>query len=253
MRSRSQDLVEKIAFRHANAIVVNSSAVREYLQAARKDPNKICTIYNGINTARFDPGQNGRQAICEKHRLPSNENVRFVTMVANLRHAVKNVPMLLRTAKHVLATRPDIRFIIAGEGELKTSLEKSAQQSGIADKVHFIGACEDVSALIRMSHVCVLTSTAEGFSNSLLEYMAAGKPVVATNVGGASEAIVEGKTGFLIPANDDQAMARRVIELLDDDFKANAFGAEGRRVVAAKFSSETQLRSTIDLYRSLLN
>ena len=80
-------------------------------------------------------------------------------------------------------------------------------------KVHFLGHCDRVAELLAVSDVCVLSSTAEGFSNAILEYMAAARPVVATDVGGAREAVVEGATGYLVPAGDDERMAARILSL----------------------------------------
>jgi glycosyltransferase involved in cell wall biosynthesis len=124
---------------------------------------------------------------------------------------------------------------------------------GIASNIHFTGRCTDVPALLNASYACVLASKAEGFSNSILEYMAAGKPVVATDVGGASEAVIEGTTGYLVPSDDDGAMASSILDLLGDDNKAAAFGREGRRVIAERFTDRAQLRNTLELYGSLLN
>jgi glycosyltransferase involved in cell wall biosynthesis len=92
----------------------------------------------------------------------------------------------------------------------------------------------------------------EGFSNSILEYMAAGKPIVATNVGGAGEAISEGENGFLVASNDDEMLANRLLELLRDAEKAKTFGARGRAIVEEKFSTAAQLKKTLDLYDRLL-
>jgi glycosyltransferase involved in cell wall biosynthesis len=94
----------------------------------------------------------------------------------------------------------------------------------------------------------VLTSLAEGFSNSIIEYMAAGKPVVATNVGGAAEAVVEGETGYLVASDDDESMAERLAELLGDEEKALAMGARGRTIAEGKFSSDAQLSKVLELY-----
>jgi len=253
MRSGSQKLAEKIAFGQATAIIANSAAVQDFLQVSGIDKKKIHTIYNGIGVDRFEVVNRDRVSICKKLGVPASENYRFITLVANLRHDVKNVPMLLRTAKRVLEKQHDVHFIIAGEGELEPQLKESAAISGIADKVHFIGRCDDVPAMLNISYACVLTSTAEGFSNSILEYMAAGNPVVATNVGGASEAIVDGETGFLVASDDDVALADRLIELLDHKTKASAFGVKGKLIAGEKFSQLTQLQATLELYKSQLN
>lgn len=249
MRSAGQEFVEKLAFGRAKAIVANSKSVRDHLTGLGVATDKIKVIYNGINLGRFDtPKADHRLRL----GLPTGDNVRFITLVANLRHAVKNVPLLLRSAKRIVEHAPDVHFLIAGEGELKPELEQLAKQLGVAENVHFIGPCTDIPALLSVTYAGVLTSTAEGFSNSILEYMSAGRPVVATNVGGASEAIVDGGSGFLIASNDDSALAERLTELLDDGRKACRFGAEGRRIVVSTFSEEAQLRNTIDLYAAVL-
>ena len=185
VRSRAQDMVEKLAFGRADAIVVNSAVVRQDLIARGLRDEKIKLVYNGLDAGRYNGSSAGTGGASERLES-SSEGSRFVTLVANLRHSVKNVPMFLRAAKRVHEALPDVEFVIAGEGELLDHLMTMAKELGIAKQVHFIGRCDDVPALLSLSSVCVLTSIGEGFSNSILEYMAAGKPVVATRVGGAA-------------------------------------------------------------------
>ncbi len=250
MRSRLQKVVEKRIFGFADAIVVNSKAVENYLIAEKILPEKIRIVYNGLDLERLAPKEFDRRKICEEIGLPIGENIKFITLVANLRHAVKNQAMFLRTAKLVAEKFPESHFILAGEGDLKTDLEKLASDLQIADKTHFIGRCTRIPELLAVSAIGVLTSIAEGFSNSILEYMAAKLPVVATNVGGASEAIIENETGFLIESNDAQAMANRLIELLQNEAKAKKFGEKGRETVEKFFSCEAQLEKTLRIYHA---
>jgi glycosyltransferase involved in cell wall biosynthesis len=160
--------------------------------------------------------------------------------------------MLLRAAQRVQSEVPEARFVLAGEGELREETQQLAEQLGLKEACLFIGRCASVPDLLAASEICVLSSQAEGFSNSILEYMAAGRPVVATNVGGASEAIVEGETGHLINAGDDRAMAERLISLLRDPQKSRRMGMNGRRVVEQRFSTESRLATTSALYRKFL-
>jgi glycosyltransferase involved in cell wall biosynthesis len=106
---------------------------------------------------------------------------------------------------------------------------------------------------LAVSEICVLSSLAEGFSNAILEYMAAGRPVVATDVGGARELVIEGTTGFLVQPRDYTNMGERIIQLLNDVPRAQQMGEQGRRVVVEKFSRDAQLRRTEQLYEDLLN
>jgi L-malate glycosyltransferase len=123
----------------------------------------------------------------------------------------------------------------------------------LTDTCLFIGRCANVPDLLAASDICVLTSQAEGFSNSILEYMAAGRAVVSTEVGGASEAIVEGETGHLVKAGDDRALAERIIALLRDSDRRRAMGLKARRLVEQRFSPESRLANTSALYQKFLN
>jgi len=246
MRSKAQDMVERVAFGRADAILANSEAVRGILTARSIPAEKIHVIYNGLDFELFDERTKDPAAF----GLPDGR--RFVTIVANLRHRVKNLPMLLRAAVEVTASFDDVDIVIAGEGELEAELKALAEELRVLTRTHFIGRCSDVPGLLRNAEICVLTSVAEGFSNSILEYMAAGKPVVATNVGGAAEAIVEGDTGYLVDSDDDRALAGRLIELLRDPELCVRMGRSGRSLVESKFSLATRLERTVELYHSIL-
>ncbi|HET8781454.1 MAG TPA: glycosyltransferase family 4 protein, partial [Pyrinomonadaceae bacterium] len=107
-------------------------------------------------------------------------------------------------------------------------------------------------SLLSITDVCVLSSSSEGFSNAILEYMAAGRPVVATDVGGAREAVVHGVTGYLVPTGDHDQMADHIISLLLDSGSARSFGESGQRRVDEMFSSTKQLQNVESLYNELL-
>ncbi len=248
MRSKMQRRIEKFAFRQANAIVVNSEAVKKYLISEGIPTEKIRVIYNGLDLERLTPKTTDRKTICSELGLPVEEDIKFITLVANLRHKVKNQPIFLRAAQKVLQKFPNAHFVLAGEGELRESLESLANELKITEKTHFIGRCRKIPELLSVSFAGVLTSFNEGFSNAILEYMAAGIPVVATRVGGADEAIVENETGFLVESDDAEALANRLLELLQDKEKARQFGAKGREIVEEKFSCAAQLENTLKLY-----
>ena len=249
MRSKLQKTIEKRIFKTADAVVVNAEAVKNYLTGEGVSPQKIEIIYNGIDLERLIPQETNRQKICAELSLPNKENIKFVTLVANLRHDVKNQLMFLRVAQRLHEKFPDAHFMLAGEGELKNDLENLAKDFGIAENTHFIGRCTKIPELLFVSYVGVLTSRAEGFSNSILEYMAAKLPVVATSVGGASEAIIEGETGFLVESNDDETMANRLTELLQNSEKAKKMGELGRKTVEENFSCAAQLKNVLEFYR----
>jgi len=248
MRSAGQKQVQRVAYSLAHHVVANSNAVREKLISDGVAPQKVSVIYNGLDVQRLATTLSRAESLA----LLGLSERRYIAILANMRHEVKDYPMFLRSARQVRAAVPDAAFLLAGEGELSDSLRVLADDLGISDSAFFLGRCEKVAELLAVSEICVLSSKAEGFSNSILEYMAAGRPVVVTEVGGAREVVAEGETGYLVPSGDDAMMAQRLIALLHDSERARAMGAKGKRVVQEKFSCEAQLARTENLYDGLL-
>ena len=255
MRTPAQKKAERLAFRLANNIVTNAEAVRDQLGSEGVSRKKISVVYNGLDLERLKPNGLTRADLFARMNL-SNSIVegqpKFVTIVANMQHEVKDHRMFLRAARRIHEAIPGVNFLLAGEGRLLESIRAFAEEQGIGDNTFFLGRCEYVPDLLTVSDVCVLSSKAEGFSNAILEYMAAGRPVVATDVGGAREALVEGETGHLVASGDDATMADRVINLLREPERMRAMGAKARRTVEENFSCESQLRITEELYEKYL-
>ena len=247
-RSFAQRTAERGAFKLAHAVVANAGAVKKHLIEHGVNDKKIVIIYNGLDLTRFNLNGDALQRL----NLEMLRGHPVVTMVANFEYRVKDHPMLLRAAQRVKTEVPEAVFVIAGEGELRKETEQLARELGVSESCLFIGRCASVPDLLAASDVCVLSSQAEGFSNSILEYMAAGRAVVATNVGGASEAIVEGETGHLVDSGDDRAMAERLIALLRDPERRRSMGIKGRHRVEQRFSTENRLNTTIALYKKFL-
>lgn len=253
MRSASQKQVQRIAYSLAHHVVANSNAVRKKLIAGGTGAAKVTVVYNGLDLKRLATRASRPESL-SLLGLPPDEIQprRFVSMVANMRHEVKDYPMFLRSARKVRDAVPDAAFLLAGEGELTDSLRALANELSIEGSAFFLGRCENVAELLSISEICVLSSKAEGFSNSILEYMAAARPVVVTDVGGAREVVIEGETGYLVPSGDDAMMAAQLIALLRDPERARLMGNKGRRLVEEKFSCEAQLARTEELYERLL-
>ncbi|HEU0175676.1 MAG TPA: glycosyltransferase [Blastocatellia bacterium] len=249
--TKAQKFVERRAYQIAHAIVTNAEAVSEHLIGEGVPGNKIVTICNSLKHERVTP-RNGREEAFRLLNLPTDGHGRFVTIVANMSNPVKDQPTFLRAAQRVRRTIPEARFILAGSGPLMDETRALARELGLETDVFFTGRCERIADLLSISDVCVLSSLAEGFSNSILEYMGACRPVVATNVGGAREAIIEGETGYLVQPGDAETMAARITELLRNPERARLMGIRGRQVVEQKFSPAAQLAQTEQLYDRLL-
>jgi len=252
-RTPAQQRLERLAFLSARKIVANAEAVRQRLIEEGVRPSKIVTLYNGLDMERVRvPDDWRRDDALASFQLPLTPGRQLVTIVANLRHRVKDIPLFLRAARRVREAVPGAMFVVAGEGELREELQAEAAQLGLRDDVFFIGRCTRLADLLAASNVCVLSSRAEGFSNSILEYMAAARPVVVTDVGGAREAVSEGASGYLVPAGDEERMAARIGELLREPERARGMGERGREIVEHSFSCAAQLARTQELYESLL-
>lgn len=251
-RTRAQRFVERRAFAAAHAIVVNAEAIRRDLVAHGIRDRKIHTIYNGVDPARFTvSGSLSRPERLASFGLPGGDRL-FVTIVANLRLALKDHGTFLRAARLVKEAVPAAAFVVTGEGELLEPTRHLAAQLGLAGDVYFTGPCDRVPELLSVSDVCVLSSVSEGFANVLIEYMMAGRPVVTTDVGGAREAVADGDNGFLVAPGDAPAMAARVVSLLVNGESRARMGARGRDRALATFSCRSQLERTDRLYATLL-
>lgn len=251
-RTPMQKRAERISFRLAHRVIANCLVVQNQLIREGVSPAKIIQHYNGLDLERLKvPAGLRKEDALASFGLPRNRPL--VSIVANLRNPVKDHPMFLRAAARVLAVLPNAGFVIAGEGELMEDLRTLAEQLGIEKDVFFIGRCDNVASLLFASDLGVLSSKAEGFANAILEYMAAGLPVVATDVGGVREAIKEAETGYVVPSGDDEQMAERIIELLSSPERARAMGERGKSIVAETFSCDRHLQNTLELYDELLS
>ncbi|MDX6306620.1 MAG: hypothetical protein QOI77_3589 [Blastocatellia bacterium] len=251
-RTPLQKRAERAAFRLSHRVIANCLVVQNQLIREGVHPAKIIQHYNGLDLERLKvrAGLSREEALAGLS-LPSDR--RYISIVANLRNPVKDHPMFLRAAARVRAAVPNAGFAIAGEGELMEALSELAAQLGIRDDVFFLGRCDNVADLLFASEIGVLSSTAEGFANAILEYMAAGLPVVATDVGGAREAIAEDVTGYTVKSGDHEEMAVRIIDLLNKPARARALGEQGKLIAAGKFSCDRHLQNTLELYDELLS
>jgi glycosyltransferase involved in cell wall biosynthesis len=254
MRTNGQLVLQRSAYVLAHQIVANSQAVHFKLIEEGISEKRIAVIHNGIDMTRLVPAfPTSREESLRALGLEGAKSCRaFITIVANMRHEVKDYPMFLRAAQLVKTAFPKAGFLLAGEGPLRSSIEGLASELGVAESTFFLGRCQNVSDLLNVSDICALSSKAEGFSNSILEYMAAGRPVVSTNVGGAKEVIIEGVTGHLVDSGEYAAMAAKITSLLLNPEKARAMGEKGTQRVAQRFSSRALLENTEALYDRLL-
>jgi glycosyltransferase involved in cell wall biosynthesis len=221
-RTPAQQRLQRVSYRFAHAVVTNSQAARARLLEEGVAPGRIHVVANGLDPRRFAPAG---------FREPGH----LIGMVANLRPG-KGHDVLLAALAQLAPDLPRVRLRVIGDGSRRTELQALAARLGIADRVEFRGHCTDVAAELAPLDVFAFASEMEASSNAVLEAMAAGLPVVATNVGGIPEAIEDGLTGLLVPPRDPQALADALRRLLTDPALAHALGRQARDTIESRFS-----------------
>lgn len=250
-----QRRVQRVACRLADCILVNARAVREWLVTEGYDAGKIHVIPNGIDASPSSGVGVGRL----HEELGLAPSLPLVAVVSHL-NPLKGLDCFLEAAAQVARRFPDVRFLLVGDRfqskEGKISPERAyrehlagrAGRLGLGGRVIFTGYRTDVPQILPDIAVSVLPSLSEGLSNTLLESMASGRPVVATRVGGTPEAVEDGVTGLLVPPGDAAALADAVVRLLADGELAARLGAAARRSVLERFSMERMVIETERLY-----
>jgi sugar transferase (PEP-CTERM/EpsH1 system associated) len=197
------------------------------------DRERVCTIRNGIDLTRF------------AFQGPADDGP--IVTVARL-SPEKDVANLVRAAARVVAQHPQARFEIAGDGPCRAELAQLAQELGVAQQVTFHGEVRDIPALLARARLFVLPSQTEGISLTLLEAMARGLPVVATQVGGTPEVIESGVTGLMVPPRDPAALAEAIARIFVDPQRGRDMGRAGRTRVENAFDIRTMTKQYEALY-----
>jgi len=249
-RKKIYDKIFRMTSKDCKKCIANCNAVREQaIQQENLPPGKIEVIYNGLDLSEYQQTLKNESL---REELGVVNGVPLVGLIANFNFEIKGHIYFLGSAKKILEKVPNAKFVLVGDGALRLRYEEVARELNIKKDVYFLGKRTDVPAIISSLDVSVLSSTNEGFSNVIMESMAAGKPVVATNVGGSKEMIKDGITGYLVPPADSNAMANAIMDLLKSPEKAVAMGGMGRKVVQEKFTVETMVKKYEELYFSLL-
>ena len=243
-------LANRLAYRLASRVLANSASVGASLVrdegVARR---RVVVVPNFVEAEAFEPpGAGERAALRAALGLPASGRV--VGIVARL-DPVKDHATLLRAFALLAARLPDVHLAIVGDGPCREALEALAAGLGPAGRVHFAGMRPNRPNPHHLFDVSVLTSLSEGFPNSVVEAMAAARPVVATDVGGMRDALLDGATGRLVPAGDPAALADALASVLEDAAGADAMGRAGRERAEALFSAEPVIAGLLALYGEL--
>jgi glycosyltransferase involved in cell wall biosynthesis len=245
-------LINQLTFRWITRVTALSQMHKDYLVKQEGiDARKIEIVRNGVDLERFKMGD-ASSSLRRLFRI--DDDARVVGIVAMLRPE-KAHGTFLKAAAYALREVPKARFLVVGEGQERPRLEGLAKDLGIERAVYFLGARGDIPSVLSLLDVAVLSSNpvVETLPNAVLEYMAAGKPTVATRVGSLSEMIDEGKTGYLVEPGDWKEMGERIVQLLENRDLARTMGRAGRLKVEREYAMEQMIRNTEALFERLLN
>jgi glycosyltransferase involved in cell wall biosynthesis len=235
-------LLGRVVGRLTDVTVANCEPCREAVVANEgAAPGSVIVLENGVDLVRFSA----------LPPLTARPGPVRVGAVANLR-PVKGLDVFARAAAAVAATRPEVSFEIAGEGEARPDLERLAADLGLGGRLRLPGVVRDVPAFLGRLDVAVLCSRSEGMSNALLEYMAAGRAIVASRVGASGSLIEDGVHGLLVPPGDDAALAAAVGRLVDDAGLRARLGAAARARAERQYSRRAMVDRFERFYQQLV-
>jgi len=248
---KSYRTVEDLFSHLADAIVPNSVAGQQMLIERGLPREKIRVIYNGINLDRLSINREAATGI--RAAIAANKDVTIAGMLASLTPA-KGHATAIRAMATLRERRPDLRLAIVGDGPRGAELKALCEDLHLTDRVTFFGYRRNVSDFLASFDLLLSASSDnEGTSNSILEAMALGVPVVATDIGGNREVVTSGVTGYLVPPNDQGALANAIETAIDAPEQTQAMAARARDRVNEQFSLTRMIGDYEDLYRQLLS
>ncbi|MGH7331322.1 MAG: glycosyltransferase family 4 protein [Candidatus Rokuibacteriota bacterium] len=249
-RTRAFLTIERWLARRTNRLLAVSETVRsELLTLGIGTPKRLTVMPLGLDLGPFRDCDQGRGFL--RAELAVGDAVPLVGIVARL-VPIKAHEMFLEAAAVVARRLPDCRFVVVGDGERRAELETLARNLGLGERVRFLGWRKDLDRIYADLDLVVLSSRNEGLPVSLIEAMAAGRPVVATRVGGAPDLVEDGVGGYLVASGDVAEMATAIHALLRDPERRRAMGEAGRKRVVPAFAADRLLADMQRLYAELV-
>lgn len=249
-KKRHHLLLERFVNRFTDKMIAVSEDIRQRrIRLEGVSPEKLITIPAAVEVERFSRTSSRERVRKELDLDPSSPVIGTVARLA----AAKRLDLLLEAARIVRETVPHARFLLVGDGSLREELESRAVQLDLSPEyVRFLGNRQDVAEFLPAIDIFALSSEREGLPVSMLEAMAASKPVVATQVGGIPQVVQDGHNGLLVPPRDPVGLAKAIITLIENKTLRESVAREGYRTVEARFSTDAIGREIIALYDDLL-
>lgn len=250
-RSRFQILLDTLFSRFTTKIIAVSEKVKEYHLNAQTYPSEIFkVIYNGVDEYIFNNSNNSQ--LLKKEIGIKNLSAPVIGYIGRLAQQ-KRPDHFIQILREVSRKHPDVIGLIVGDGCMRKELERDVKELCLTDNVIFIGTRNDIPELLQAMDLLLVTSEQEGFSVVILEAMASGIPVVATDVGGNAEAIDHNKNGFVHSFGDLSSLSNSVVRLINDQDMRTRFGIAGKNILNQKFSITETVSETESLYEELFS
>ncbi len=243
----SRQIIKAMNF--ADKVLSVSEDLKLHIVNLGINENNVIVVPNGVDTEKFKPA--GKENARKLLNLPLDKNI--ILFVGALR-SIKGVDYLIEAAKNFVDSNTEL-YLVGRDDGLKKSLKKMAQDFKITDFIKFIGPVnhEDIPLWVSASDILVLPSLSEGRPNVVLEALACEVPVVATDVGGIPELIINGETGYLVPAKNPLELSEKVNKLLGDENQREKMGKFGRKsIIQRGLTWEAHAKKTVDIYSKLL-
>ena len=252
--SKKYQLLRRLSRPFVHQYIALSSELLLYLHECIGVPGrKLSHICNGVDTVRFSPATSPARVLLPDKLIGADK---IIIGTVGRMESVKDQLGLAQAFIHLIKEHPEnsenLRLVMIGDGSLRNPVRSLIDKAGLSEIVWLPGDREDVPELLQMMDIFVLPSLAEGISNTILEAMASGLPVVATDVGGNSELVVRNKTGFLVPRSNPVALSQAIQRYIDDPDLRRLHGSRARRRCEDEFSIDTMVLRYQELYDALL-
>ncbi len=243
-------LIEFFSIRSMDvAIAVSEATKKAWIQQTGIAADRIKVVLNGMDLSAFTR-EYDVAAVRQELSIPA---AAYVISVPARLHPLKGHQYLFEAVSQIRSELPQIMVLIIGDGVLRESLQKKVEGLGIGPMVRFLGHRADIARIMAASDLIVLPSLSETLGLVLAEAQAAGKAVIATNIGGIPEVVENGVTGMLIPPSDSPALARAIVQLVQNPAQCQEMGKKGRERVDRVFPTQRMVAQTLEIYQGLLD
>ena len=241
--------LERFLNLYTNILVCVSEGDKKLVLKYRTIPkNRIVLIKNGIDVEKFQVESELIETTKKELELENN----FILTTIGRLHPPKDFPTILRALKLIIPQMQNVRLLIVGNGPLREVLEKETQDLSLNEYVKFLGWREDVPSLINLSDIIILSTRWEGLPLAPLEAGASKKPIIASDVEGVREAVIDGKTGYLFSPGSEKDLAEKILELTKSKELSERMGENGLEFVSKNFSKERMIKEYQKLYQLIL-